>query len=107
MELGLFYKWFNFLVFLGLLFYFLREPLKDFLGDRRENLKKDLDEVAKQKAKVENKFQDYRKKLVEAHTEISQLQKEMRQEGELEKANLIKMNYGDCLFINITHILNK
>ncbi|OGQ05911.1 MAG: hypothetical protein A2W61_05310 [Deltaproteobacteria bacterium RIFCSPLOWO2_01_44_7] len=90
MEMGLFYKWFNFLVFLGLLFYFLKEPLKDFLGDRRENIKKDIDEVAKQKARVETKFQDYRKKLAEAHTEINQLQKEMRQEGELEKVNLIK-----------------
>ena len=88
--MGLFYKWFNFLVFLGLLFYFLKEPLKDFLGDRRENIKKDIDEVAKQKARVETKFQDYRKKLAEAHTEINQLQKEMRQEGELEKINLIK-----------------
>jgi len=88
--MGLFYKWFNFLVFLGLLFYFLKEPLKDFLGDRRENIKKDIDEVAKQKARVETKFQDYRKKLAEAHTEINQLQKEMRQEGELEKVNLIK-----------------
>ena len=88
--MGLFYKWFNFLVFLGLLFYFLKEPLKDFLGDRRENIKKEIDEVAKQKARVETKFQDYRKKLAEAHTEINQLQKEMRQEGELEKVNLIK-----------------
>ena len=90
MELSHLYPWINFLVFSGILFYFLKEPIRDFLGDRRENLRKELETVAKERGKVEKKFQEYRKKLAEAETTIDQLKKELRHEGGLEKTSLIK-----------------
>ena len=90
MELSNLYPWINFLIFAGGLFYLLKEPIRDFLGDRRGNLKKEVEEVSKQRTKIEGRFQEYRKKLAEAESEINQLKKEVRQEGELEKTNLIQ-----------------
>ena len=90
MELSLIYKWANLVIFLGATIYFLREPLRNFLGDRRVNIKKELDEVARERLRIEQRFQEYRKKLAEAQKEISELMKDLKKEGELEKLNLVR-----------------
>ena len=90
MDLALMYKWINFAIFASLLFYFLREPIKDFLGDRRETLKKELDELSGRRLQTESHFQKYRKKMNASEQEMKNLMEELRKEGEIEKSNLIK-----------------
>ena len=68
----------------------MRTPLKDFLGDRRESLKKELDEVSRERLTVERKFQQYRKKLADAEKEILALIKDLEEAGKLEKVSLVK-----------------
>lgn len=90
MSAGLIYQWINFVIFAGLLYYFLRTPFKDFLGDRRERLRKELDEVAQGRLEAETHFKNCRKKMAAADQTIQQLKEELRQEGELEKSILIR-----------------
>ena len=88
------YPWINFALFIGALFYFLREPLNDFLGDRRESLRKELDDLTHQRGQLELQFQGYRKKMNEAGQEIKKMIDELRKEGEFEKQTLIKKSQG-------------
>ena len=90
MELGLIYKWINFVLFFGALVYFLRTPIRDFLADRKEALRREIEETSRGRLGIERRFQEYRKRLSEAAAEIEQLKKEWMQEGELEKKNLIQ-----------------
>lgn len=90
MEMALVYKWINFVLFGGTLFYFLRVPIRDFLGDRRENIRKELDELRQQRQQMELRFSDYRRRLEKAGEEIKKLTEELRHEGALEKQNLVR-----------------
>lgn len=90
MSAGLIYQWINFVIFAGILIYFLREPFRDFLGDRRERLRKELDEVSHARLESETGFKECRKKMAQADQSIQRLKEELRQEGELEKSLLIR-----------------
>ncbi|MDO8527918.1 MAG: ATP synthase F0 subunit B [Deltaproteobacteria bacterium] len=90
MDKALIYKWVNFVIFLGSLVYFLKNPIRDFLGDRRESLKRELELVARERLAMEQRFNALRKQMAGADSEITDLKKELRQEGEKEKANLVK-----------------
>lgn len=84
------YKWVNFCIFAGSLFYFVRTPLKDFLGDRRERLKREIEEIKRERLLMEQGFSEYRKKLAHANEGAQNLRNEFMKEGELEKQKLIK-----------------
>ncbi|MBI5299102.1 MAG: ATP synthase F0 subunit B [Deltaproteobacteria bacterium] len=90
MELSLLYKWINFILFSGALVYLLRDPLRVFLGNRREILKKEIEEITRERLKIESHFQSYRKKLAEAGNEIQKLTEDLRKEGELEKQSILQ-----------------
>lgn len=90
MELAFIYQWINFGLFLGLLIYFLRTPIKDFLSDRAEGLKQKLETVSRWRLAVETEFKGWRKKLAEATEEIENFKKEMMREAEIERKRLIK-----------------
>ncbi len=90
MELALIYKWVNFVIFFGTLIYFLRKPLNDFLADRRESLRREIEAISRERLGIERRLQEYRKRLAEAAHEIEVLKKELIAEGELEKTKLIK-----------------
>lgn len=94
MEMALIYKWINFGIFNFALFYFLREPVRDFLGDRRESFRKTLEELRQKRHEMELRLSGYRKRLETAETEIRKITGELRKEGELEKQNLIKKAQG-------------
>lgn len=90
METSLFFQWINFLLFAGALGYLLRGPLRDFLGNRREGLKREIEEITRERLKIEGVFQEYRKKLAEAGKEIGCLMEDLKKEGEFEKRLLLK-----------------
>lgn len=89
MEIELIYRWINFFLFLGMLGYFLREPLRDFLGDRSETIRKRLEEVAIKLKEMELRLQECQKRLAGSDQEIKELREELLREGELEKQALI------------------
>lgn len=90
----LIYKWINFAIFGFTLFYFLREPVRDFLGDRKESFRKTLEELRQKRGEMELHLSGYRKRLETADAEIKKIVEELRREGELEKQNLVKKAQG-------------
>ena len=82
--------WINFALFAGILAYFLREPLLDFLGDRSEKIHQELERIAKLKREIETQLQNYQRRLSLAGQEIDELKKEFQKEGEIEKKNLMQ-----------------
>lgn len=82
--------WVNFILFVGILVYFLREPLLDFLGDRSEKIRQALEKIARQKEEVQTRLADYQRRLERAADEIEKLKAEFQREGELEKKNLVQ-----------------
>lgn len=81
--------WINFILFIGALIYFLREPLLDFLGDRSEKIRQELDKIAHRKREVESRLQNYKNHLAVIGHEIEALRSEFQKEGDAEKKNLI------------------
>lgn len=90
MDLSLIYNWVNFIVFFGLLIYFLKEPLLDFLGDRRETLRREMESVSHLKKEMEMKLKSCQAKLTKIDSEIEQLMLQLEQEGKREKQVLIQ-----------------
>lgn len=87
---GAIYPWVNFVLFAGLLFYFLRGPVRDFLGDRRERLRREIEEVSKAKLDISFRHKEYRKKIAQADQEVEDLKRELRLTGEIERKNIIR-----------------
>lgn len=82
--------WVNFILFAGILVYFLREPLLDFLGDRSEKIRRELEKIARQKEEAQRRLADYQQRLERAGDEIEKLRTEFQREGEVEKKNLMQ-----------------
>ena len=88
------YAWINFTIFIGLLYYFLKTPLKDFLGNRSEKFRRELETITTQRREIEMRYQQVRRSLSGADTESKKLLQELREEGELEKKSLIQKAQG-------------
>ncbi len=76
-------------VFLGL-FFLLRKVIPQFLSNRRESIKQELDELEKKKKDTEAMLGDFRKKLKEIESERESIIAEYVKEGEAEKEKIIE-----------------
>jgi len=83
-------KFVNFFILAGVLFYFLRKPAAQGLADRRNTIKKELDDALKAKDAAEAKYQDYKTKVANLEAEIRQLQADFKAEGERQRARIIE-----------------
>lgn len=79
----------NFALFVGLLTYLLRKPLREFLASRHERIKLDIENASMARAEAEERFKAICIKLSHIESEIDSMMKEFRQEGEREKAVII------------------
>jgi len=82
-------KFINFAILAGILFYFLRKPVSQGLADRRESIKKELEEALQAKEVAEAKYQEYQAKVANLEVEIRQLQADFKAEGERQQARII------------------
>jgi F-type H+-transporting ATPase subunit b len=76
-------------VFLGL-FFLLRKIVPQFLSNRRESIKQELDELEKKKKDTEAMLGDFRKKLKEIESERDSIIEQYVKEGEAEKEKIIE-----------------
>lgn len=90
MDMALIFRWINFGILAIVLYYFLRNPVRDYLGNRRQEIEKTLEEIKHLRAEVEKKFQEWCGRLQTLDREISQLKKEFDQEGALEKQAIVR-----------------
>ena len=75
----------NFGLLLALLIYFLRKPLKDFLLQRRDQVRKAVEEAREATERAEKLLAEYKTKMASADTEIQQLRLEIAAAGERER----------------------
>lgn len=88
------YSWLNFTVFVGLLCYFLREPIQNFLKNRAESLGRALDIAAQNRQAMEVRYQEIRHKLNGSDAEVLKLKEELKEEGLLEQKRLLEKSHG-------------
>lgn len=82
---SLFWPFVNFIIFVGILFYFLSKPAREFLLNRRDSVKSAIEEATKAKEVAEAKYREYEKKLEQSVQEIESILATLTKEGELEK----------------------
>ena len=82
-------KLLNMLLFIGLLFYFLRKPVASALVSRREQIRKDAEEAAARRAKADQLASDIQARLTQIEQEVVAIRQRAEAEGERQKRELI------------------
>lgn len=80
----------NLLILLGVLVYFLKTPVKNFLIERRGTIGHEIDVAQKTIGEAKSKFEEYSKKLQAIESEISALKDTLRKQGESERGELLR-----------------
>lgn len=79
----------NFLILMAILIKFLRKPLGNFLKSRQAKVRQALEDAEKAKAEAEKKMDEYEKRLTHIDSEIEEIHRVLKEEGEKEKARII------------------
>jgi F-type H+-transporting ATPase subunit b len=74
----------NFGILVGILVYFLRKPLSNFLRDRREILIKAMEEASRANAEAKEKLAEVEEKIAHLDKEVEELNRSMEKEAEAE-----------------------
>ena len=85
----LIYRSINFIIFFGVLFYLLRKPLKQVLGDRRNSIQKELQDLEAKKEEANREFQTLEKRISNIKEEREAILAEYKAEAEKEKQKII------------------
>ncbi len=80
----------NFLILVTALYYFAKDPLKEFLLKRRTEIKGNIDEAVKTRENFESSYQDYEYKMEWIEDEIAGIESKLREEGERERNRLLE-----------------
>ncbi len=78
----------TFFTFCGIVVYFVRKPLGNFLETRSEGVRKALAEAQEARAEAEAKARDYETRLARLDDEVAALRKEFVDRGNAEAARL-------------------
>lgn len=87
---GIHWRIFNFVVFLGSLFFILRKPVREFWVSRAHQIRFEIDESAKLKREFQERYDTLKKRVSRIEEEAKALVRFMEQEGELEKKKMIE-----------------
>ena len=81
---------FNFILLVGLLYYFLANPIKNYLNSRSEKIAKELEEIEKKRQQAKIDKQNAAKALEEAKIKSKEIVEEAKHEAILIKENIKK-----------------
>lgn len=81
---------FNFIVLVGLLFYFLRKPVKDMVAGRQAAIKVQVEEAQLQRTEAQRRYKEFSEKLSMFEQEAKQTLEKARVDGETLKAKIIQ-----------------
>lgn len=87
--LDLLYRSINFIIFFVVLFLLLRKPLKQGLGDRRDSIQKELQELELKKEEAKKEYQALEKRIANIKEEREAILAEFKAEGEKEQRKII------------------
>lgn len=80
---------FNFLVFVGLLYWKAGPAIKSYVANRHNSIKNALEEAAKLQAEAKKKLQEYSDRIADADKEVDTLISQIRKDAEEERKKLI------------------
>ncbi len=83
------FRFINFFIFVGVLIFVSKKPLRFFLAQRRKQVEEVIQTSAEQKAWAEQMFADYNRRLEGIGKEIDEIKVSLRKEGEFESARII------------------
>lgn len=87
---GMPWKIFNFVVFAGLLFFFLRKPLKEFWQARSHGIRFEIGEAGELAQEARVRHEALRKRMTKIEREMEELVRSLEAEGELERRKMIE-----------------
>ena len=84
------YRVLNFLVLAGALFFLLRKPVSQFLGDRIKGIQDQFNELDEKKAEAEKKIAECDRRLSTLETESEKIVAQYRKQGEDARQKILK-----------------
>lgn len=84
------FKALNFAVLIGIIYWLVRDKIKEFFSGRRTDIKISLEEAIAAKEEAEQKFKEYSAKLDKATEEINEISEMIRTQGLSEKEKIIE-----------------
>ncbi|MBS0014557.1 MAG: ATP synthase F0 subunit B [Desulfobacterales bacterium] len=84
------YRVLNFIALALILFFVLKKPVKQFLGDRVRVIREQLDDLETQKQETEKKLAEYNDRLSALSQEAEQIIDQYRQQGENLKEKILQ-----------------
>lgn len=95
MILGMGWPIANFIIFVGVLYYFLNQPLKDYLANRSATIRKDLVEAAELRATATSQLATIEQKLAALPAELSALRTRGAEEIQAEEQRIAAQAAAD------------
>lgn len=90
MNMALVYKLINAALFAGLLFIFLRRPLREFWRNRSETLSQRIELARKHRANAEAQFNELSNRMAKIQAEMQALRDQLEKDGVLECEKIVK-----------------
>lgn len=90
LSAGIHWRLINFALFVGLLVYFLKNPLKEFWKTRSQKIQSDLEESERLRRDAEKQYRQLEARLADIENEVQTLIRSLEEEGDLEKKRLIE-----------------
>ena len=95
MILGMGWPVANFIIFVGILYYFLNQPLRDYLATRGSSIRKDLVEAAELRATATAQLENIEQKLKALPGELTALRTRGAEEIKAEEARIAAQAAAD------------
>ncbi|MFP4158734.1 MAG: ATP synthase F0 subunit B [Desulfobacterales bacterium] len=84
------YRVINFVVLAAILIFALKNPAKQFFGNRISSIREQLEDLEKQKQEAENKLAEYNERLASLTRESEKIIEDYRKQGENLRDNILK-----------------
>ncbi len=92
----------NLIFFVGILYYLLRKPVRDFFTTRLAEVRTTLDRAAREKAEAEAKMNELNARLNKLDTELAEIRNQAEREAQTERARLEAEAIADAAKLRIT-----
>jgi F-type H+-transporting ATPase subunit b len=80
----------NLIILLAVLAYYLKDPIRNFMVERRGIIGNEIEEARKTIEEARKKYQEYSEKISKMEDEIKSLQETLRKEGEVEREEIVR-----------------
>lgn len=90
LHAGIHWSFINFVIFVGLLFFFLKKPVAEFWVSRSEDLKARFGEAENLSQAAKKEYQEWNGKISAVEEDAKNLILSLQREGDLEKTKLME-----------------